>query len=440
MATTKFLLQGKSTPTPVYLRLSIERGNTPKRKTGLVIDRKDWSTDTNLPKQNTAQNKNLNSKLRKLNNHILDRFNNAYSEGVQINGEWLQNEIDAHFRQGIKKNDLNKATDYIDHFLSMAHLKKNGKGGIGLGKSTINSYKRLKGLITEYERHTPLLIRNIDLKFKDAFLKWMTTTKKYSLGYAGRTIGALKTVCLDADFNGIETHKQLPKVSGFKTKNNNIIYLSISELKQIEKVNLLHPYLENARKWLLLGCQIGQRGNDMLELTANNITTRDDLPVIEMVQTKTGKSVTIPILRDTQRIIKNGFPKKISLQKFNDYIKIVCKEAGLNEKIQGQKVEVIEKGKNGKRSQKRTIEGRYAKWELITSHICRRSFASNHFGVIPTPLIMQITGHAQEKTFYGYIGKNSYDYAQQIADFYKKLHSQEKKEAQMEVIKNISNP
>ncbi len=71
----------------------------------------------------------------------------------------------------------------------------------------------------------------------------------------------------------------------------------------------------------------------------------------------------------------------------------------------------------------------------MTSHICRRSFATNQYGILPTALIMQITGHSTEKMFLNYIGKNSLDYAQQIADFYTLQAQKEKKEPQLLVIK-----
>jgi integrase len=44
------------------------------------------------------------------------------------------------------------------------------------------------------------------------------------------------------------------------------------------------------------------------------------------------------------------------------------------------------------------------KYELITSHTMRRSFATNYFGKIETPLLMNITGHSKESTFLTYIG------------------------------------
>lgn len=90
-----------------------------------------------------------------------------------------------------------------------------------------------------------------------------------------------------------------------------------------------------------------------------------------------------------------------------------------------KKGEVIPKDKNGKRRQKgekRKVKGSFSKWQLMSSHMCRRSFVTNTYDKLPTPLIMQITAHSTEKLFLGYIdiGKFSIDYAQQIADFYTK--------------------
>lgn len=38
------------------------------------------------------------------------------------------------------------------------------------------------------------------------------------------------------------------------------------------------------------------------------------------------------------------------------------------------------------------------------THIMRRSFASNFYEEIETPLLMKITGHTKESTFLTYIG------------------------------------
>jgi hypothetical protein len=66
MATIKYLLQSNSQNAPIYLRLSLARNTTVKRKTGLHINFKNWSSATGLPKQNNSINKNITSKLNTL--------------------------------------------------------------------------------------------------------------------------------------------------------------------------------------------------------------------------------------------------------------------------------------------------------------------------------------------------------------------------------------
>ena len=50
--------------------------------------------------------------------------------------------------------------------------------------------------------------------------------------------------------------------------------------------------------------------------------------------------------------------------------------------------------------------GLFPKYHVISSHDLRRSFATNFFGKIPTPILMNMTGHAKESTFMGYIGRD----------------------------------
>ena len=51
----------------------------------------------------------------------------------------------------------------------------------------------------------------------------------------------------------------------------------------------------------------------------------------------------------------------------------------------------------------RKAPGLYPKYELITSHTCRRSFASNWYGKLPNSAIMAATGHSKEEDFLRYI-------------------------------------
>ena len=71
--------------------------------------------------------------------------------------------------------------------------------------------------------------------------------------------------------------------------------------------------------------------------------------------------------------------------------------AGIDRVIRGNKMSSVTKSLKF---------GMYSKYELITSHTMRRSFATNYFGKIETPILMEITGHSRESTFLSYIGEN----------------------------------
>ena len=436
MATIKFLLQSKSDNAPIYLRLSVNRGLVIKRKTGLFINPKNWS-DKGLPKQTTSINKNLSTELLDLSNDVIKKLNDANSRGVTINGNWLEDAIDLHFKRITEYKQSDLLTDAIQDIIDNAEVRKNAKKELGLSKSRINAYNSLKTKIVEYQGNKLFKVKEVDVKFARNFLKYLLKTKEYQKSTALKLIADLKTVCYDADINGIEVNAQLKKIESTKPSNDNIIYLNPSELEKIEKKQLVSDALQNARKWLLLGCNIGQRVSDLLKIDESNFITLNGLEVIELTQQKTGKKVTIPVLETTKEILENGLPYKISSQKFNKHIKEICKLSEIDEMIKGKKLKVLEKGKGNKL--KRKIEGVYPKHELVGSHVCRRSFASNLYGTLPTALIMQITAHSTEKMLLNYIGKDSLDYAQQIADFYTLQAQKNKKEPQLSIIKNASN-
>ena len=91
-------------------------------------------------------------------------------------------------------------------------------------------------------------------------------------------------------------------------------------------------------------------------------------------------------------------------EKYNDYIKMVVKHAGINEPITKQY------RKNGMLAN--LTEPKY---NLCTSHTARRSFATNAFlADVPALAIMQITGHKTESAFMKYIKMSAKDNAMKL--------------------------
>jgi len=94
-------------------------------------------------------------------------------------------------------------------------------------------------------------------------------------------------------------------------------------------------------------------------------------------------------------LLKHEFPQKVSQVAFNKEIKTLCKLARIDERVSGFK-------NNPKTRRKEIVKA--PKYEFVTSHIMRRSFASNYYGQTEKPLLMHITGHSKESTFLTYIG------------------------------------
>ena len=141
---------------------------------------------------------------------------------------------------------------------------------------------------------------------------------------------------------------------------------------------------------------IGQRVSDLLSLSPNNLRQAPTGMYIDILQQKTKKAVTVgladPLIID---MLESGFPNKVSQVLFNKQIKALCRIAGIKGLVSGFK-------NNPKTRRKEIVNA--PKYEFVTSHIMRRSFASNYYGKIETPLLMNITGHSKESTFLSYIG------------------------------------
>ena len=416
MAKIKFMLQSKSDASNIYVRYSINRTLSLKRKVGLLIDYRDWNPKKEQSDKKHNDARNLNISLSKLKTHLEVSYNTAITSGTAFTGEWLQHQIDL-FNKSKPIVELDILTNYIQKFINESPFKQNQQKELGLSTGRVANLKLFKKTIIRYEdekfNSKSILIKDIDLKFVENYKLWLFG-KGYSTNYVGKNIANIRTICLDASRNDVETSPQIKNIKGISENKppEQIIYLSEEEQQDIKNTVLTREALINARKWLLLGCLIGQRGGDLLSITDKNIKDLNGIKLIELKQQKTGKLVAIPLLPDALEIIESGLPYKISLTKFNEYLKDVCKEAGINTPTIGRKKES---------NNAPTVKKEFKKHELISSHICRRSFATCFYGRIPTPILMNITAHGTEKVFLKYIGKTTYDNAYQMLEYFSKL-------------------
>lgn len=436
MASINFRLRSSvDSNVSIYVRFSSGRGKVLETKSGFSIHPKDWSSTTNFPKKNIAENKALNHNLKTLETFLISQYNNSLATGEIIDKDWLTQKIDECFNR-TQPQELDYLVNYYQYIIDNASTRKvKGKKKPGLTYNRVKSYKTSKTKLEEYQKEIKkrLTFSDITRKFELNFTNWLLNVRGYSYNHAGKQINNLRTVCNDAVKNGINVNPYYKELKGFSENDEDrmIVTLSFDELEKIRTAEIKNVALQNARNWLLLGCEIGQRGGDLLNIAKDNIRYKGGNILIDIMQEKTRKFVTVPVVAPhVIEIIENSFPYKISTQKLNDYIKEVCRIAGINEIVEGKKFDAETKRKN---------IGKYPKFELITTHSFRRSFATNYYKRMPTAILINITGHSRESLFLDYINKkeDKDNNAEMFMMFWNEIAKT--KEPQMKVVKTVNS-
>lgn len=411
MATVKYFLQG-SKPAMIYLRLRDGRKVDLKSPTGLTIDNKFWSKEKQWlkPKASFEGKLKLENTLKNMESLVYQRRNERLSKKLNLTAEWLKDvltEATSHHKSS--GDELLLLLEKYKERLSKTH--KNGRP---ISAGTLRNYNTTIQRLRKYENHygKTLVLKDIDLNFHTSYLEFAQSTLKLSINSIGKDFRQIKTVCLDSMDKGMEINP-LSISRKFSIPTEKAIFTTLNErdLKLIKVFNG-PDYLNNAKEWLIIGCWVGARVNDLMALTRSNIKKHKDVQIIQYTQSKTGKTVKVPLHPDVLEIIDkhNGFPRPISDVKFNKYIKEVGKRAGLTEKVKGSR-------QNPKTHKKEVST--FEKWELLVSHCCRRSFATNHYNKLPNKVIMAVTGHSTEKMLLQYIGETESEHIQDYLDLWK---------------------
>jgi integrase len=286
---------------------------------------------------------------------------------------------------------------FIDHIVNTStNLRNSTKKNYKVVKKNVEDYqKKFKGTITP---------QNADIDFYNSFVKFLTSAglSKNTIGTRIKIIKAVLNYANERIDNVCQDYK---KESFAKpSEETESVYLTQDELNSISNLKYLPPYLEKVRDMFIIGCDTGLRFSDLSRLTKDNINSDN---TISIKTQKTGKVVVIPMTPRVKTIFEKYnyvLPDSISNQKYNEYLKDIARRSNLKESIS------ITKTIKGMLVT-RTVE----KWELVTSHTARRSFATNAFlADVPAIAIMKITGHKTESAFMKYIKMTAKDNATKL--------------------------
>lgn len=402
-----FVVKGKNQFTPIYMRFWNGRIFDTKAKTGLTVDFNNWNnTKQKVKPKANAQNRDfINNHLEALRTYTIEQYNKDYNSGTYIGKNWLKDCVNKYFGR-VSSVNVVYFTDWIEKYISNPenHLHK----GKPLTYRTIQKHKTTLLKLKEFEavKNTRLRFQEIDLNFYKSFLAYCRNVERLRDNSIGKYIADIKKFCKLIELDGFPISQQY-KHSDFVAVTNETkdVYLNEAEINAIFKYDFSHSErLENARDLFIIGLRTGLRVSDFLQLKDTNIS--NDLITIKTK--KTNKEVVIGMHPQIKAVLnkRNGvLPRSISGQRFNLYIKEICEKVGINELVNGAKMNP---------ETKRKENGIFPKYELISSHTCRRSFASNLYGKVPIKSIMAVTGHQTETQFLNYIKITPKEHAERV--------------------------
>lgn len=176
-----------------------------------------------------------------------------------------------------------------------------------------------------------------------------------------------------------------------KAKNEKPVktYLTIKELERLERVEPKNPNEQSVLDEFLIGAYTGMRISDAREISEENMSDG----FISYVSIKTGVHAVVPmksgIGERIARVQANEY--ELPLATYNNILRRLCKRAGVTERVKVYKAGEHMKGE---------------KWEYVSSHTARISFATNLANLgVPLLDISKCMGHTSTQMTERYVVK-----------------------------------
>ena len=164
-------------------------------------------------------------------------------------------------------------------------------------------------------------------------------------------------------------------------------FLTMKELERLERVEVKSSQEQIILDEFLIGAFAGMRISDAMTVTEENMINGS----LSYVSKKTGIHAVVPLKEGMAERIRRvqANESQLSLMGFNKGLRRLCKRAGITERVTVYKAGETMKGE---------------KWQYISSHTGRISFATN-LSILGVPLldIQKLMGHASPDQTLRYI-------------------------------------
>lgn len=419
MATARLVIKKsylkKSGFTPVYIQYIFKSDEKVLINTGHEVSPEHWNAATQSIKEKAGDiyEKNfsvINAELSSLMNEFKGFLSATISRKITPTIKYIND----HFQQYlINKNQSakpvpDKLITVYDHILDYINTKEDN-----VAKDTVKDYHALIKHLEAFQKYRGEIITfaSFNYNFYDEFVEFLfyeTEKPNGDKGMLANSVGKQiknlkaflrdrirKRYCVDID---LSTYRTI-------TEDVDRIYLSWKEISTIYRFDLSNQEsLKITRDLLVLGCLLGLRFSDLSRINPSYIINYQ----LRIRQKKVKKPVQLPIMNEAREILEkyNWSAPKIKMYEFNNNLKILGKVVGLDSYFEIAHYK-----------QKNEILTKHKKYELMSSHVCRRSFCTNEYlEGTDIHLIMRISGHRTEKAFLTYLKMDEVVASQKIAE------------------------
>lgn len=199
----------------------------------------------------------------------------------------------------------------------------------------------------------------------------------------------------------VELPKDYNKILSVKNVRSTNVWLTDEELERIITYVPKNANEQLVRTQFLIGAFTGCRHSDYTRLNNRNIVGG----MISYVSLKTKTHATVPLKPIVKELLTNLPKEEVTDPTFNNNIRNICRKAGITEAVK-----VFKAGKE--------VEGE--KWEFVSSHTARRSFATNlYLRGADLYSISQMMGHASVEMTQNYLCCGLREQSAQVMEYFK---------------------
>ncbi len=334
-----------------------------------------------------------NGNISKANKNAKEIFNNVEAIHYKVKHQLLeiQNKLGFVTKDIFKKEyyaDSEPQPDFIILFENFIALKK-----LTAKHKLVEKLNAIFNQINEFIGRKKLYLHDFDQRFINELTQFWRDKKQLQPNTISKNFQFIKQFLHYLKNEEVLKSNKFQKLEYPKEVETNTIVLTKAEV--VKLINYIPKSNSRAKvkSLFLILIFTGLRFGDATRI--NRSWIRGEFLYVHTQ--KTGEKISIPLHPKLKEILEvydyDLSTIKISNQKFNNYVKELCAEAGITDPTE---IVRYEKG-----LKKYLI---YPKAKLIASHTGRRTFITNAIiAGIPLPVIQGITGHKKLSTLQKYI-------------------------------------